>query len=143
MTHADGAPTLTAAVGPLYFLFRDAAGWHLRWTGKPGAKTAFTGIINVPSARISIIKPAGMAGGDDTLNRLDKTRAMFKSECGEGVEGLDFKVPDEATSIYLELFIDYDVIAGSSVRLGKDAITPADVSPMLQIDLTAPPKPAP
>lgn len=145
LRHAQGAPpAIVPGTGPAYHLWQDEAGWHLRWVGKPavdGKKPAFTGIISVPSARISLIKPAGMTGGDDTLNRLDGTRAMFKSECTDAVEGLDFKLPDNATSLYLELFVDYDVISPSIVHIGKDAITPTDISPMLQIDVTPPPKP--
>ena len=142
--HAQGAPTITAATGPAYYLWQDEGGWHLRWVGKAaveGKKPVFTGLLSVPIGRISVIKPAGLTGGDDSQNRLDGTRAMFKSECTDAVEGIDFKLPETATSLYLELFVDYEIVAPSTVHIGKDAITPVDISPMLQVDLTPPPKP--
>lgn len=142
----QGAPTIVGGSGPAFHLWHDEAGWHLRWTGKAsadGKKTAFTGLLNAPSARISLIKPAGMTGGDDTLNRLDGTRVMFKSEATDAVEGLDFKLADAATSLYLELFVDYDVISASLVHLGKDGVSPVDISPMMQVDLTSAPAPKP
>jgi hypothetical protein len=139
-----GTPTITPGAGPLYHLWRDEAGFHLRWVGR-GAQAAvrdkkavFTGLIQVVGGKVSMIKPAGMVGGDDSVNRLDAQRVMFKSECVDAIEGVDFKAGDGATSLYMELFVDYEVIAPQTVRLGAAATPASDISPMLQIDLTAP-----
>jgi len=139
-----GAPAITAGAGPLYHLWRDETGFLLRWVGR-GAQAAvrdkkavFTGLIQVVGGKVSMIKPAGMVGGDDSVNRLDAQRVMFKSECVEAIEGVDFKAGEGATSIYMELFVDYEVIAPQTVRLGGAATPATDISPMLQLDLTAP-----
>lgn len=133
-----GAPAIAPGEGPAFFVYHDDQGWHVRWTGgKDGKERAFTGIINVPGGRIARIMPR-MAGGNDSLNRVDQTRAFFKSETGGAVEGMDFRVEGDAGSIYLELFIDYDVLSPKSVHLGRDRAHPPRVSPAIQIDLTAP-----
>jgi hypothetical protein len=135
---------MTPGAGPLYYLWKDETGFHLRWVGRGAQaavrdkKTAFTGLIQVVGAKVSMIKPAGMVGGDDSVNRLDANRVMFKSECVDAIEGVDFKAGDGATSIYMELFVDYEVIAPQTVRLGGAATPATDISPMLQLDLTAP-----
>jgi hypothetical protein len=64
---------------------------------------------------------------------------MFKSESAGTVEGIDFKVGEGAGSLYLELFVDYDVIGPGSIRLGASGAQPVDVTPALQIDLQASP----
>jgi hypothetical protein len=125
---------------PYFWLFHDDAGWHLRWSGPAGdKKRVFTGLVQVTGARISTVKPAGMTGGDDSVGRLDLSRAMFKSESAGTVEGIDFKVGDGAGSLYLELFVDYEVIGPGSIRLGASGAQPVDVTPALQIDLQASP----
>ncbi len=168
LARTEGAPTIVPGGGPGYWLWHDATGWHLRWTGsagvpsepggvtagpvgrEPGGVTAgsvgrepggvtkksiFSGLIQVQSAKIAYVKPAGMTGGDDSCNRLDAGRAMFKSEAAATVEGVDFKTGEGATSLYLELFGEYDVIAPATVHLGKDATPATDIVPSLQIDL--------
>jgi len=139
----NGTPVMTPGTGPLYYLWRDDAGFHLRFVGRgaQGAvrdkKSVFTGLIQVVGGKASMIKPAGMVGGDDSVNRLDAQRVMFKSECVDAIEGVDFKAGEGATSIYMELFVDYEVIAPQTVRLGGAATPATDIAPMLQLDLTA------
>ncbi|MFZ4735139.1 MAG: hypothetical protein ACOYM9_04300 [Bradymonadia bacterium] len=135
-----GTPAPVSGPSPYFWLFHDDAGWHLRWSGPAGdKKRVFTGLVQVTGARISTVKPAGMTGGDDSVGRLDQARAMFKSESAGTVEGIDFKVGEGAGSLYLELFVDYDVIGPSSIRLGASGAQPVDVTPALQIDLQASP----
>ncbi len=145
-SRVEGAPTLTAGTGPAYHLWHDATGWHLRFTGRSGVdakRSIFTGLIHTPTGKLSMIRPAGMVGGDDSVNRLDGFRAMFKSEASSTLEGIDFKVADGAGSIYLELFVDYEVIGPQMVFLGQNGAHPTDLSPALHIDLTELPGPQP
>lgn len=145
---ADGEAKPAPGAGPGYWLWRDAAGWHLRWTGGPAAvpekKAIFTGIVTAAGGRLSNIKPAGMVGGDDSCIRLDGGRAVFKSEAAGTVEGIDFKAGEDALALHLELFIDYAVIAPASVHLGAAGRSPTETTPFLHIDLAqAPAAPPP
>lgn len=154
-----GAPVIARAGGPAYHLWVDDQGWHLRWTAPavpqspqkdaPGAEAekspqppVFTGIVRV-MAGVRSIQPV-MAGGDDSLSRVDQRRAFFKSVISEqpvngidtpGVEGMDFKVPKGAEAIELELFIDYAPVTPAQVKLGPLQTQPADVLPSVLIPL--------
>lgn len=130
-----GKPDLQNSKAPIIWVWHDDTGWHVRFSGgSPKEKIVVTGIINVAGGRATRIQPQ-MQGGNDSMNRIDGSRAFFKSEVNGEIEGVDFMVKDDLGAVYFEFFVNYAPIEARTVRLGKDAKPAPSISPSLHISL--------
>ena len=103
---------LGAGEGIRYFLWYDAAGWHLR-TDSGGRKHDFTGLIKVAGGKVTRIANFGNLETGKKKKKMDlgilskdKTEITFKFTTSKRHDGFDFQVDDAASAIKFQLMID-------------------------------------
>jgi hypothetical protein len=104
--------------GIRYFLWYDAAGWHLR-TDSGGRKHDFTGLIKVVGGKVTRIANFGNLETGKKKKKADlgilskgKDEITFKFTTSKRHDGFDFQVDDAATSIKFQLMIEGGVKPG-------------------------------
>jgi hypothetical protein len=108
-----GVPTDLAKGNTIrYFVWHDAAGWHLRTDSNDKAHD-FTGVIDVVGGKFTAVtdfenlESGRKKGRSDTgiLNKA-KTQVTFKFTTSKRRDGFDFQVDEDAKQIRFKLMID-------------------------------------
>ena len=105
-------PALSKGNAIRYFLWYDAAGWHLQ-TDTAGKAHEFTGLIDVVGGKVTSISDfenleAGKKKKKSDVGMVNqaKNQITFKFTTSKKRDGFDFQVDDSAKQIRLKLLID-------------------------------------
>lgn len=116
---AKGMPAFKAGDPEAYFIWHDAAGWHLRVTTPKKRWHAFQGVVRTLSQAITDVKPtrAPLAAKLQTTGKA----IHFDFEIFEGIDGFDWQTNEEC--LIVELRIDKQSMI-ERVHVGAKGETP-------------------
>ena len=104
--------SLTKGNSIRYFVWHDAAGWHLRTDSNDKAHD-FTGVIDVVGGKFAAVTgfenlESGKKKGKSDLGIVNKakTQITFKFATKNKRDGFDFQVDEDAKQIRFKLMID-------------------------------------
>jgi hypothetical protein len=92
-----------------YVIWRDADGWHFRYTTASDDVVTFVASIEVVGGRFSTITPRGTPakGVDQSPKKSTAPKYTFNSKINRGIEGgIDFTLDDKATALKFDLKIN-------------------------------------
>ncbi len=126
-THAEtlplaaGSPKIAAHLSVEYFLWRDADGIHLRWTGD-GRKHAFAGAVKA-DGYITRLVGVGMKNATG-VSRKGPNVFTYAAVSDGASSGVDFHLI-HSKEVSFELLIDKTRASPKSILLGSDMRHPS------------------
>jgi hypothetical protein len=105
-----------------YWIWKDAAGWHLRVTHKPGTRAVYAGTIRTsePMAVIGVRNEAR----DTVWRSADRRTTAFKLVNYGGIDGIDF-TPRCSERVTFTLTVNGKAIDPLKIHLGDTDAHPA------------------
>ena len=116
-------PEYTAGVDLGYFIWYDASGWHIRWSGD-GALHDFTGTITTPGF-ISSFTAVDFEFPGDTWSMPNPSTLTFTATEDIGEDGFDITIV-ASNEITFDIYLD-GVHIKEKVFIGEKSANPVDI----------------
>jgi hypothetical protein len=120
----QGRPDFTKGEALGYFVWRDAEGWHVRWTTK-GKRRTFSGTVSCDGAFMQFAPVA--KGRRDYVKKVAEHTIKFDTVVEGGMDGIDFRLSPSTETVTFDLLMDGERVAPELVRVGAGKTRPPKV----------------